>query len=84
MVSAVRLTLRRLSIALQLRMLYDMITDETLSAAQAEKIADDEMKSRAKMRIKFMVTTLCKGKQKPTNHQIGKNWMEMAKICTNL
>ena len=57
MVSAVRLTLRRLSIALQLRMLYDMITDETLSAAQAEKIADDEMKSRAKMRIKFMVIT---------------------------
>ena len=57
MVSAVRLTLRRSSIALQLRMLYDMITDETLSAAQAEKIADDEMKSRAKMRIKFMVIT---------------------------
>lgn len=57
MVLAVRLTLRRLSIALQLRMLYDMITDETLSAAQAEKIADDEMKSRAKMRIKFMVIT---------------------------
>lgn len=57
MVSAVRLTLRRLSIALQLRMLYDMITDETLSAAQTEKIADDEIKSRAKMRIKFMVIT---------------------------
>ncbi len=57
MVSAVRLTLRRSSIALQLRMLYDMITDETLSAAQTEKIADDEMKSRAKMRIKFMVIT---------------------------
>ena len=72
-------------------MLYDMITDETLSAAQAEKMADDEMKSSVKMRIKFMVitwilimTTFYKGKQKPTNHQIGKIWMEMADICTNL